>query len=188
VVVGDDGVARCPWAGSDELMRDYHDREWGRPVAGEAALFERVSLEAFQSGLSWRTILTKRPAFRAAFAGFDPDVVADFGEADLERLIGDAGIVRNRAKIQAARTNARATIELRADGGLERLVASHAPAEPLVPREVSDLPASTPESAALAKDLRKHGFAFVGPTTAYALMCAVGIVDGHLVGCHARRG
>jgi DNA-3-methyladenine glycosylase I len=186
VVVGEDGVARCPWAGSDDLMRDYHDTEWGRPAPGEQALFERVSLEAFQSGLSWRTILTKRPAFRSAFAGFDPDAVAAFTDADLDRLMGDAGIVRNRAKIQAARTNARATVALRDDGGLESLIASHEPAEPLLPRTLADLPASTPESAALAKDLRKRGFAFVGPTTAYALMTAIGLVDAHLVGCHAR--
>ncbi len=167
-------------------MREYHDGEWGVPVHDEQALFERVSLEAFQAGLSWRTILTKRPAFRAAFADFDPDVVADFSDDDLERLMTDAGIVRNRAKIQAARTNARATVALRGDGGLDDLIWSHKPAEGLVPRTISELPASTPVSEALSADLRSHGFAFVGPTTAYALMSAIGLVDAHLVDCHRR--
>ena len=186
VTTGEDGLARCPWGDADALMRAYHDGEWGVPVHGEQALFERVSLEAFQAGLSWRTILTKRPAFRAAFADFDPDVVASFGDDDLERLMADAGIVRNRAKIQAARTNARATIALREDGGLDELIWSHAPAEPLDPHTMADLPASTAASKALSKDLRSRGFAFVGPTTAYALMTAIGLVDAHLMACHRR--
>ncbi|MEA2457829.1 MAG: DNA-3-methyladenine glycosylase [Thermoleophilaceae bacterium] len=188
VILGEDGLARCPWAASDPLMRDYHDSEWGVPVHGEQGLFERISLEAFQAGLSWRTILTKRPAFRAAFAGFDPDAVAGFTDDDLERLMTDAGIVRNRAKIQAARTNARATLALREGGGLERFIWSHVPGRPLEPRTMADLPATTEESKVLSKDLRSQGFAFVGPTTAYALMTAIGLVDGHLLDCHRRSG
>lgn len=156
------------------------------PVRGERALFERISLEAFQSGLSWLTILAKRPAFRAAFADFDPDVVAAFGDADVERLMADAAIIRNRAKILAARTNAQATIALREHGGLDALIWSHRPVETPMPRTVADVPTSTPESKALAAALRGHGFAFVGPTTAYALMEAIGMVDTHLLGCHRR--
>jgi DNA-3-methyladenine glycosylase I len=187
VVVGEDGLGRCPWAAAHPLNRHYHDTEWGMPVHGEQALFERISLEAFQSGLSWLTILAKRPAFRAAFAGFDPEIVAAFGEHDVERLMGDAGIVRNRAKILAARTNAQAALALRAHGGLDALIWSHAPAEPApAPRTVADVPVRTPASAALAAELRSHGFVFVGPTTAHALMEAVGLLDTHLAGCHRR--
>jgi DNA-3-methyladenine glycosylase I len=186
VVVGADGLARCPWAATHPVNRDYHDTEWGLPVRGERGLYERVTLEAFQSGLSWLTILTKRPAFRAAFAGFDPDAVARFGDRDLERLMGDAAIVRNRAKIEAARTNARATVALRKGGGLDRLIWSHRPPETPAPRTVAELPTRTPESRALAADLRAHGFVFVGPTTCWALMEAVGLVDAHLIGCHRR--
>ena len=185
-IVGDDGVARCPWAGGDLLNRDYHDREWGMPVRGESALFERITLEAFQSGLSWLTILRKRPAFRAAFAGFDADVVAGFTGDDVTRLMADAGIVRNKAKIQATLRNAQATIDVRAGGGLDTLIWSHRPDPPAAPRSISDLQAQTPASRLLASELRSKGFAFVGPTTAWALMQAVGLVDDHLVGCHRR--
>ena len=185
-VVGDDGRARCPWAGGDVLNRDYHDREWGRPVHGESAVFERITLEAFQSGLSWLTILRKRPAFRAAFAGFDADIVATYSEDDVARLMADAGIVRNRAKILATLRNARATIDARAGGGLDALVWAHRPEPVDGPRTVADLRAETPASRALAKALRSNGFGFVGPTTAWALMQAIGLVDDHLVGCFRR--
>jgi DNA-3-methyladenine glycosylase I len=186
VVAGDDGVPRCPWADAHPVNRRYHDTEWGLPVHGERGLYERISLEAFQAGLSWLTILTKRPAFRAAFAGFDPDAVAAFTDSDVERLMTDTAIVRNRAKIEAARTNARATIALRAEGGLDALIWSHEPDRTAAPRTIADIPASTPASKALAADLRARGFVFVGPTTAFALMGAIGLVDMHLVGCHRR--
>jgi len=186
VIVGDDGLARCPWATTHRLNRTYHDTEWGLPVRGERALFERLTLEAFQSGLSWLTILAKRAAFRAAFAGFDPDRVTRFDDADVARLLADAAIVRNRAKIEAARANARAVIELREHGGLDRLIWSHQPARTPTPRLSSEVPTSTPESKALAADLRAHGFVFVGPTTAQALMEAIGLIDTHLVACHRR--
>ena len=184
VVVGEDGVARCPWGDGDVVMRAYHDTEWGLPVIGEAAHLERLTLEAFQSGLSWRTILLKRPAFRAAFAGFDADQVAAYDERDVSRLMADAGIVRNLAKVNAAITNARATVALRDHGGLAALIASHRPEAHRSPTSTEDLPARTPESLALSKELKKVGFAFVGPTTMYALMEAIGIVDDHLEGCH----
>jgi len=162
-------------------MLEYHDTEWGRPVHGDVGLFERLSLEAFQSGLSWATILRKRPAFRAAFAGFDPHVVADFGSDDVDRLLADAGIVRNRAKIEATIANARAVVQL--DGGFDELVWSFAlPGRPR-PRTLADVPAVTDESTALARTLKQRGFRFVGPTTAYALMQALGLVDDHLEGC-----
>lgn len=186
LIVGDDGLARPAWAATDPLLRDYYDTEWGLPVRDEHGLYERLSLEAFQAGLSWATILRKRPAFRAAFAGFDPDAVARFGDVDIARLMGDAGIVRNRAKIAAAITNARATIALRDDGGLAGLVWSFRPAVTPRPRTVAEIPTRSPESTALAKALRARGFAFVGPTTMYALMEAVGIVDTHLLGSHRR--
>jgi DNA-3-methyladenine glycosylase I len=186
VVVGEDGLARCPWAAEHPINRHYHDTEWGLPVRGERALFERISLEAFQSGLSWLTILRKRPAFRLAFCDFDPDTVAAFTDADVERLLRDPGIVRNRAKIEATRKNARATLALRDDGGLDRLIWSHKPEQQLEPTTLAELPSATPASKALALDLRAHGFAFVGPTTAWALMEAAGLVDAHLVGCHRR--
>lgn len=188
-VVGEDGVARCPWAAQDPVNRAYHDAEWGRPIDGESAWLERLTLEAFQSGLSWLTILTKRPAFRAAFAGFDADTVAGYGDSDVARLMADAGIVRNRRKVDAAIANARATVALRVDGGLERLITSHAPADPPpAPRTVEEVPTTSSESVALAKELKRRGFAHVGPTTMYALMEATGLVDDHLAGCHARRG
>jgi DNA-3-methyladenine glycosylase I len=185
---GEDGVVRCGWAGSPPEYLAYHDDEWGRPVHGEQALFERITLEAFQSGLSWLTILRKRDGFRAAFAGFDPDAVAAYGPADQARLLADPAIVRNRAKIAAAVTNARAVVALRADGGLDALVWSFRPAKSPAPRSLAEVPAVTPESTALARALKSRGFVFVGPTTAYAAMQACGLVDDHIVGCHRRPG
>jgi DNA-3-methyladenine glycosylase I len=185
-IVGEDGIARCPWAASHPINRHYHDTEWGLPVRGERGIYERIMLEAFQSGLSWLTILRKREAFREAFAGFDPDTVAAFDDADVERLMRDAGIVRNRAKIEAARTNARATVALREDGGLDALVWSHRPAVTPAPRTSEQVPTVSPESKALAKALKVRGFVFIGPTTAHALMEAIGLIDTHLVGCHRR--
>ncbi len=185
VVVGDDGLARCPWARGADYER-YHDQEWGRLVRGEAALFERLTLEAFQAGLSWLTILRKRDGFRAAFAGFDPDAVARFDDVDRQRLLADRGIVRNRAKIDAAVSNARAVVALREHGGLERLLCSHAPPPRPAPATLADVPATTAESKALATSLRSAGFRFLGPTTAYAAMQAIGLVNDHLADCHAR--
>lgn len=186
LVVGEDGLARPRWAASDPLLRAYYDTEWGMPVRDEQGLYERICLEGFQAGLSWATILRKRPAFRRAFSGFDPDRVAAFVQADVERLMEDPGIVRNRQKVMATIANARATIELRRDGGLVDLVWSFKPATTPVPRKQSEIPTRSDESVALAKALRAHGFSFVGPTTMYALMEAVGLVDAHLVGSHRR--
>ena len=186
LVIGADGLARPVWAAADPMLRAYYDTEWGMPVRDERGVFERLSLEAFQSGLSWRTILAKRPAFRTAFADFAPDVVARFGEDDVERLMGDAGIVRNQAKIRATITNANATVALRAEGGLADLVWSFRPATTPVPRTAAEVPTTSAESVALSKALRGRGFAFVGPTTMHALMEALGIVDTHLVGSHRR--
>ncbi|HEY1228529.1 MAG TPA: DNA-3-methyladenine glycosylase I [Ramlibacter sp.] len=177
---------RPPWAATDPLLREYYDCEWGMPVRDERGLFERLSLEAFQSGLSWVTILRKREAFRAAFDDFAPDRVARFTEQDVERLMADTGIVRNRAKILATIGNARATIALREDGGLGPFIWSFQPARTPRPRTLADIPTSSPESIALSKALRKRGFAFVGPTTMFALMEAVGIVDTHLLDSHRR--
>jgi len=178
--------ARC-WESSDPAYNRYHDEEWGLPVVDERGLYERFSLEGFQSGLSWLTILRKREAFRAAFADFDPERVARFGERDIKRLLGDAGIVRHRGKIEAAIANARATVALRESGTtLPQLVWSHRPKRPRAPRSTKDWQASTPESVALAKELRAAGFRFVGPTTAYAAMQACGIVNDHLAGCPSR--
>jgi len=185
-VVGEDGLARCPWGDGDVVMRAYHDTEWGVPVRGEAAHLERLTLEAFQSGLSWRTILLKRPAFREAFAGFDADRVAAYDEHDVVRLRAEAGIVRNLAKVNAAITNAKATVALRDEGGLAALIDSHRPAQTSAPRATGDVPTQTAESLALSRALKKAGFVFVGPTTMYALMEAIGIVDDHLAGCHRR--
>lgn len=184
-VIGEDGIARCPW-GSTGVLRDYHDDEWGRPVAGEAALFERLSLEGAQAGLSWLTILTKRAGYRAAFHRFDVDACAAMTDEELEALVLEPGIVRNRAKIASVRTNARASIELRADGGLTAFVESFAPSTTPAPTRTSELPTTSAESAALSKALKKRGFGFVGPTTMFALMEATGIVDTHLLGCHRR--
>ncbi|WP_248256220.1 DNA-3-methyladenine glycosylase I [Georgenia sp. EYE_87] len=186
VVVGPDGLSRPAWAATDPLMREYYDTEWGVPVAGERAVFERLSLEAFQAGLSWATVLRKRPAFRELFHDFDPDAVAALTDADVERLLGEPRIIRNRAKILATRTNARATLELRADGGLEALVWSFRPETTPLPCTMDEVPSRSPESVALSKELRRRGFAFVGPTTMQALMEAIGIVDTHLVGSHRR--
>ncbi|MDY1004769.1 DNA-3-methyladenine glycosylase I [Curtobacterium sp. CFBP9011] len=186
LVTGADGLARPLWASTDPMLRAYYDTEWGMPVRDERGVFERLSLEAFQSGLSWRTILAKRPAFRAAFADFDPDTVAAFGDEDVARLLGDAGIVRNRAKIAATITNANATVALRADGGLADFVWSFRPDDTPRPRTAAEVPTTSPESTALSKALRKRGFAFVGPTTMHALMEALGIVDTHLLGSHRR--
>jgi DNA-3-methyladenine glycosylase I len=185
-VVGEDGLARPVWASVDPMMRDYYDTEWGMPVRDERGMFERISLEAFQSGLSWATILRKRPAFREAFADFDPDAVAAFTEADTERLMADAGIVRNRRKIEATITNARATVDLRNEEGLVDFVWSFRPERTPAPRTYGEVPTTSPESVALSKALRKKGFVFVGPTTMFALMEAVGIVDTHLVDSHRR--
>jgi len=185
-VVGVDGLARPVWASVDPLLREYYDTEWGMPVRDEQGLYERICLEGFQSGLSWATILRKRPAFRAAFADFDPDAVATYTDGDVERLMGDPGIVRNRAKIRATITNARATVALREEGGLVDLVWGFKPADTPRPRDHSEVPTVSDESRALSKALRKKGFAFVGPTTMYALMEAVGIIDTHLVSSHRR--
>ena len=184
LAIGEDGLARCRWGASTPDYAHYHDEEWGKPVRGADALYERLCLEAFQSGLSWLTILRKREAFRAAFAGFEIAAVARFGDGDVERLMGDAGIVRNRAKIDAAIANARAAAEIEELSGL---IWSFAPpdARP-APRSMAEIPAVTPESTALAKELKRHGFRFVGPTTAYALMQACGLVNDHLEGCCAR--
>jgi DNA-3-methyladenine glycosylase I len=184
LTVGSDGLARCAWAGSAREYLAYHDEEWGVPVHGESALYERITLEAFQSGLAWITILRKRPAFRAAFAGFDPERVAAFGDDDRARLLADPGIVRNARKVDAAITNARAVLELRAEGGIDAYVWSFAPGLHTRPATTTDLRATSPESVALAAGLRRHGFVFVGPTTAYATMQACGLVDDHLLGCH----
>ncbi len=184
-VVGPDGLARCPWGVSAPDYVAYHDDEWGRPVHGTPALYERMCLEAFQSGLSWLTILRKRPAFRAAFAGFDPVRVAGFDDRDVRRLMADAGIVRNRAKVEATIANAKAVLAL--DGDLDELLWSFAPVpERAAPVTGADVPAVTEESAAMAKALKRQGFRFVGPTTAYALMQATGMVNDHLAGCAFR--
>jgi DNA-3-methyladenine glycosylase I len=172
----------------DPLYLAYHDEEWGRPVRDERGIYERLCLEGFQSGLSWLTILRKRPAFRQAFAGFDPEAVAAFAGEDVERLLADAGIVRHRGKIEAAIANARVTVALRASGApLHTLFWAYAPAAPVaVPRAASDWPASSPEAALLAARLRREGFRFVGPTTMYAAMQACGVVNDHLAGCPVR--
>jgi len=182
LVIGADGLARCAWGASTPDYMAYHDKEWGRPVRTDDGLYEKLTLEAFQSGLSWLTILRKREAFRAAFAGFHIETVARFSAADEERLLADTGIVRNRAKIEAAIANARAAAEI--PGGLAKLLWSFAPP----PREhrpaaFADLTPTTPQSTAMAKDLKKRGFRFVGPTTAHALMQATGMVDDHISSC-----
>ena len=179
-------AVRC-WPTADPTYQAYHDEEWGRPVRDERGLYERLCLEGFQSGLSWLTILRKREAFRAGFAGFDPELVARFGAGDIERLLGDAGIVRHRGKIEATIANARATLDLRERGEpLHELFWAHAPAAGPAPRSAGDWSAATPESVALAKRLRSAGFRFVGPTTVYAAMQACGIVNDHLAACWVR--
>jgi DNA-3-methyladenine glycosylase I len=186
--VGDDGKTRCGWGTSDPLYIDYHDHEWGRPLRDERAMFELMSLEAFQSGLSWLTILRKRPGFRKAFDQFEPDVVAGYGDDDKARLLADPGIVRNRAKVEATVANARAVVALHERGrSLVEVVFSHAPGTEERRsgrfRVFAEVPSVTPASTALAKDLRTQGFRFVGPTVAYSLMQAAGVVDDHLEGC-----
>jgi DNA-3-methyladenine glycosylase I len=186
LITGPDGLARCRWGGSSPEYVRYHDTEWGRPVHDDDALYEKVTLEAFQSGLSWLTILRKREAFRAAFDHFHIETVAKFGEADVDRLLNDAGIVRNRAKIEAALVNARAAADL--PDGLSALLWSFAPPpRRRRPESSAEVPSITPESTTMAKVLKKRGFRFVGPTTAYALMQATGMVDDHLAGCHVPR-
>jgi DNA-3-methyladenine glycosylase I len=180
-LVGVDGIARCSWGNSSPDYAEYHDTEWGVPLHGRDELYERLCLESFQSGLSWITILRKRENFRRAFLGFVPEKVAAFSEDDVSRLMADASIVRNRAKILAAITNARAIAEL--DVSLDDLLWSFAPASHKRPRVMADVPAITDESKAMAKELKKRGFAFLGPTTCYALMQATGMVDDHVQGC-----
>ena len=187
LVRGDDGLRRCAWGVSSPDYVAYHDEEWGRPVTDDRGIYERLTLEAFQSGLSWLTILRKRQNFRQAFDGFEFERVADYGQPEVERLLADAGIVRNRAKVEAAIANARAARELAAGGeSLAALAWSFLPERERAPRSGGDVAATTPESKALAKELKGRGFRFVGPTTAYALMQAVGIVNDHLAGCFAR--
>jgi DNA-3-methyladenine glycosylase I len=184
-VAGRDGQLRCPWGLSAPDYLDYHDEEWGRPVRDDAGIFERLCLEAFMSGLSWLTILRKRENFRAAFAGFDMKTVAGYGDDDVARLLADAGIVRNRAKIQAAITNAGAALEV--PEGLAALVWSYAPAASApAPATLDELPSASAEAKALSKDLKRRGFAFTGPVTMYSTMQACGVVDDHLAGCFRR--
>ena len=187
-IIGEDGLARCPWP-TGETYRAYHDTEWGVPLHGDRAIFEKLTLEGFQSGLSWIVVLRKREAFRSAFAGFEPEAVAAFGEHDVERLLGDAGIIRNRQKIEAAVANARAVAALRerdGEGALDRLLwsfADAARAEHVPPADMADVPAQTATSRALAKALQREGLRFVGPVTMYALMQSGGLVDDHVDGC-----
>jgi len=187
LVIGEDKLLRCSWAASTPELQRYHDQEWGRPVGDDDRVFEKVCLEGFQSGLSWLTILRKRDGFRRAFASFDPTVIADFDDADVDRLLADTGIVRNQAKIRATITNAQATIGLREKGiSLAGLLWKYEPGASRAPTSMSALPASTPESKALSAELRNDGFRFVGPTTVYAAMQSLGVVNDHLVGCHFR--
>ncbi|HEX5740306.1 MAG TPA: DNA-3-methyladenine glycosylase I [Pilimelia sp.] len=182
LVVGGDGRARCRWAGTTDIYVAYHDAEWGRTVHGDDAMFERLALEGFQAGLSWLTILRRRPAFRAAFDGFRIAAVAAYGDADVARLLADPGIIRNRAKVAATVANARLAADL--PDGLSALLWSYAPPARPRPHTPAAVPAVTAESTAMARELRRRGFRFVGPTTAYALMQATGMVDDHLAGCH----
>ena len=186
LIIGSDGHARPAWAATTDLLRHYYDTEWGMPVRDEQGLFERLSLEAFQAGLSWELVLRKREGFRAAFAGFDPERVAEFGEGDVEKLLENPEIIRNRRKIEAVIRNARAVLELREDGGLVDLIWSHQPAENLAPETLADIPSRSPESEALSKALKKAGLTFVGPVMCFALMEAIGMVDTHLLGSHRR--
>ena len=187
VVVGTDGLPRCWWCGHDAEYVAYHDREWGRPVHDDQRLFEKLVLEGFQAGLSWLTILRRRAALRDAFEDFDPPRLAALDDADVERLLADPRIIRNRAKVQAAIDNARCYLRLRESGrSLDDLVWSYAPPADPPPRRRTDIPATTPESTALARELKRRGWRFVGPTTVYAFMQSMGLVDDHLVGCHRR--
>ena len=182
------GPVRCGWATGQQIYRDYHDQEWGRPVRDPMALFERLSLEAFQSGLSWLLILRKRKNFRRAFAGFDIETVAGYTDADVQRLMADQGVVRNRAKIEATIANARAAVGLGSPAALSELLWSFAPPPRPRPAEACEIPSATEESKAMARELRRCGFRFVGPTTAYALMQATGMVDDHIRDCWVPAG
>jgi len=187
LVISEDGIARCRWGASTPEYQDYHDNEWGLPVGDDNRVFEKLCLEGFQAGLSWLTILRKREAFRRAFAFFDPQMVARFDDADVARLLADPGIVRHRGKIVATIANAQATVRLGAQGtSLAALLWRHEPRARPAPKTSSDLPASTPESKALSAELGRHGFRFVGQTTAYAAMQSLGLVNDHLEGCHSR--
>lgn len=185
-VLGEDGLPRCPWGSRPGTMQDYHDTEWGVPVRDERGLFERLVLEGFQAGLSWSTILNKRERFREVFHGFEVERVAALTDKDVERLLSDTGIVRNRAKIEATRRNAHATIALREDGGLGAYVERFRVETDPRPRTAAEVPTTSPESIALSRALRSRGFGFVGPTTMHALMEATGLVDTHLLDCHRR--
>ena len=185
-VVGEDGRARTPWAYGDPLLLTYYDTEWGLPVRDESGLFERLSLEGFQAGLSWLTILRKRERFREVFAGFDAEAVAGFGDTEIAALLTDPGIIRHRGKIEACIGNAQAIVEMRSDGGIADFIWSFQPADTPRPATVAEVPTTAPESVALSKALKKRGFRFVGPTTMYALMEAIGMVDTHLIGSHRR--
>jgi DNA-3-methyladenine glycosylase I len=187
LAIDDRGVARCPWGAGTPDYLAYHDHEWGVPTVDERTLFEKLCLEGFQSGLSWLTILRKRDGFRQAFDNFDAPTVAGYTSADVERLVNDASIIRHRGKIESTINNARRLIELWDEGSsLARLIWAHEPANRRAPERMDDLPATTPESTALAKELKRRGFSFVGPTTAYAAMQAMGVVNDHLVGCVSR--
>jgi DNA-3-methyladenine glycosylase I len=187
VVIGEDGIGRCAWGASTAEYQAYHDLEWGRPVGDDNRVFEKLCLEGFQSGLSWLTILRKRDGFRRAFASFDPAIVAGFGDADVDRLLADTGIVRHRAKIAATIANAQATIRLREQHvSLAALVWEHEPNASRAPRSGAELPASTDESKSLSAELRRLGFRFIGPTTAYAAMQSLGVVNDHVEGCGFR--
>lgn len=189
LVVGSDGRARCGWCTGSDDYRLYHDVEWGHPIVDDTLLYEKLCLEGFQSGLAWITILRKREGFRRAFSGFDPARVARFGDRDVARLLADPSIVRHRGKIEAAIDNARATVRLQEAGGsLREVLWAHAPrSRRAAPRKWADIASSTPESTALAKELRSHGFRFVGPTTAHAAMQSLGLVNDHIAGCWVRR-
>ena len=187
LVTGDDGKARCRWGSTDERYRDYHDTEWGRPVTDERGLFEFLSLEGMQSGLSWALILRKRDEIRAALVDFDPDAVAAFSSKDVEALLQDPRVIRNRRKLEAIVQNAGATVALRGETSLPEVVWSFRPSPPRrPPRSYADMPSVTEESKQLAKELKRHGFAFVGPTTVYSTMQAAGLVNDHLAGCFVR--
>lgn len=185
-VIGDDGLPRTPWAYGHPALLTYYDTEWGLPIHDESGLFERMSLEGFQAGLSWLTILKKRERFREVFEDFDAEAVAGFDEPVIEQLLADPGIIRHRGKIEACINNAKATIALREEGGLDEFLWSFQPEDTPRPRTVSEIPTTGPESVALSKALKKKGFRFVGPTTMYALMEAIGMVDTHLVDSHRR--
>jgi DNA-3-methyladenine glycosylase I len=186
VVTGEDGKARCRWGSSDERYRDYHDTEWGRPVTDERGLYEKLCLESLQSGLSWALILRKREEIREALAGFVPDAVAAFDSKDVEALLQDPRVIRNRRKLEAIVQNARATVAMRDERPLTELVWSFRPQRSREPRTYTDLPSLSEESKQLAKELKRQGFAFVGPTTVYSTMQAVGLVNDHLAGCFVR--